>query len=34
VVELVLQIKALRNALGRPQSKTQIQQRHRPSGHR
>jgi hypothetical protein len=34
VVELVLQIKALRNALGRPQSETQIQQRHRPSGHR
>jgi len=34
VVELVLQIQALRNALGSPQSETQIQRCHRPSGHR
>jgi hypothetical protein len=34
VVELVLQIQALRDALGHPQSETQRNRCHRPSGHR
>jgi hypothetical protein len=34
VVELVLQIQALRDALGHPQSETQPNRCHRPSGHR
>jgi hypothetical protein len=34
VVELALQIQALRDALGHPQSQTQPNRCHRPSGHR
>jgi hypothetical protein len=32
VVELVLQIQALRDAVGHPQSEIQSNRRHRPSG--
>jgi hypothetical protein len=34
VVELALQIQALRGALGRPQFEIQPNKCHRPSGHR
>ena len=34
VVELMLQIQALRDALGHPHSETQPNRCHRPSGHR
>ena len=34
VVELTLEIQALRDALGHPQSDTQPNRCHRPSGHR
>ena len=34
VVDLVLQIQALRDALGDPKSETQPNRCHRPSGHR
>jgi hypothetical protein len=34
VAELMLEIQALRDALGRPQSDTQPNRCHRPSGHR